>query len=94
MLELGSGTQDLVLDRARRLVSTLPGVARQQGRGVDALEYADLRYADGYALRLRGVTTVATEAQRVAAQREAERKAAARAAARARAAAKNNRGQD
>ena len=94
VLELGSGTQDLVLDRARRLVSTLPGVARQQGRGVDALEYADLRYADGYALRLRGVTPVATEAQRVAAQREAERKAAARAAARARAAAKNNRGQD
>lgn len=86
VLELGSGTQEQLLARAHRLVHTLPGVAQQQGRRADALEYADLRYADGYALRLRGVTTVATEAQRVAAQRAAERAAAAR----ARAAAKNN----
>ncbi len=93
VLQLGSGTQEEVLARVRRLVTTLAGVAQQQGRGVDALEYADLRYDGGYALRLRGVTTVATEAQRVAAQRAAERAAAARAAARARAAAaaaKNN----
>jgi len=93
VLQLGGGTQDEVLARVQRLVSTLPGVAQQQGRGVEALEYADLRHDGGYALRLRGVTTVATEAQRVAAQRAAEKAAAARAAARARAAAaaaKNN----
>jgi len=93
VLQLGGGAQDEVLARVQRLVSTLPGVAQQQGRGVEALEYADLRHDGGYALRLRGVTTVATEAQRVAAQRAAEKAAAARAAARARAAAaaaKNN----
>ncbi|MBS0294325.1 MAG: cell division protein FtsQ/DivIB [Proteobacteria bacterium] len=88
VLELGSGTKDLMLERAARLVHTLPGVAQQQGRRADALEYADLRYADGYALRLRGVTTVANEAQRVTAQRAAERAAATRAAAAARTAAR------
>lgn len=86
VLQLGGGTPGEVLERVQRLASTLPGVAQQQGRGVDALEYADLRHEGGYALRLRGVTTVATEAQRVAAQRAAERAAAAA----ARAAAKNN----
>lgn len=77
VLQLGGGTPGEVLERVQRLASTLPDVAQQQGRGVDALEYADLRHEGGYALRLRGVTTVATEAQRVAAQRAAERAAAA-----------------
>ena len=99
VLQLGGGKPDEVLERVRRLAGTLAGVAQQQGRGVEALEYADLRHDGGYALRLRGVTTVANEAQRVAAQRAAERAAAAaaraaqaaqRAEAKARAAAKNN----
>ena len=99
VLQLGGGTSDEVLERVRRMAGTLAGAAQQQGRGVEALEYADLRHDGGYALRLRGVTTVANEAQRVAAQRAAERAAAAaaraaqaaqRAEAKARAAAKNN----
>jgi cell division protein FtsQ len=57
-LELGSGEQAALLERVRRLADTLPRVAQAHGRGVDALEYADLRHAGGYALRLRGVTTV------------------------------------
>lgn len=60
VIELGSGAQDLLLSRAHRLVQTLPAVARQQGRSVEALEYADLRHGNGYALRLRGVTTVSS----------------------------------
>ena len=58
VLELGGGEPDAILERVRRLVNTLPRVAQQQGRGVEALEYADLRHQSGYALRLRGVTTV------------------------------------
>lgn len=97
VLQLGAGTQQEVLERAQRFVTTLATVAQQQGRSVEKLEYADLRYDGGYALRLRGVTTAADEPQRLAMQKAAERQAAAAAraaAARARAAAKNNRGQD
>ncbi len=57
VVELGSGPADVVLARAQRLAATLARVAAQQGRRADQLEYADLRYASGYALRLKGVTT-------------------------------------
>jgi cell division protein FtsA len=40
----------------QRFVSTLTQVASQIRRRADALESADLRHGDGYALRLRGVT--------------------------------------
>jgi cell division protein FtsQ len=33
-------------------------VTSKYGRRTDALESADLRHGDGYAVRLRGVTTV------------------------------------
>ncbi|GAD23831.1 cell division protein FtsQ/DivIB [Acidovorax sp. MR-S7] len=62
VLELGGGDEAALMERVRRLVNTLPRVAQQQGRRVDALEYADLRHASGYALRLRGVTTVSGDA--------------------------------
>jgi len=76
VLELGGGQEAQVLERVRRLVGTLPQVAQQQGgRSVAALEYADLRHAGGYAVRLRGVTTMSAE--------EAARAAQARPAARA-----------
>jgi cell division protein FtsQ len=38
-------------------------VASLHGRDVSALETADLRYAQGYALRLQGVSTVAAQAE-------------------------------
>ncbi|MFO1327142.1 MAG: cell division protein FtsQ/DivIB [Rubrivivax sp.] len=53
-LELGRGTEADVLARTQRFVRTLPQV-RERWRA--PLEYADLRHADGYAVRLRGVTT-------------------------------------
>ncbi len=77
VLELGSGSTADVLERLKRFVRTLPKVAAQQGRKVDSLETADLRQMDGYALRLRGVTTVSAETA------AARAKAAARPAARA-----------
>ena len=61
-LELGGGTQQEVVQRTQRFISTLTGVAAQYQRRADALESADLRHAGGYALRLRGVTTVTAEA--------------------------------
>ncbi|RYF56478.1 MAG: FtsQ-type POTRA domain-containing protein, partial [Comamonadaceae bacterium] len=75
VVELGGGPNTEVLQRAQRFVHTLPQVAAQQGRRVDALETADLRHDGGYALRLRGVSTVTAEM----AARPAPRPAAARA---------------
>ena len=57
VLELGRGSEDEVSARCERFVRTLEQVT---GRYRQPLEYADLRHADGYAVRLRGVTTTAT----------------------------------
>ncbi len=58
-VELGGGTPPEVVARTRQFAQTLTRVAAQYGRRADALESADLRHTGGYALRLRGVTTVA-----------------------------------
>ncbi|MGB6101537.1 MAG: cell division protein FtsQ/DivIB [Comamonas sp.] len=68
-LELGTGDAPVLLARLKRLTDTLAGVARRQGRRITQLEYADLRYANGYALRLQGVTTVSGDAPHPAAAR-------------------------
>jgi len=57
-IELGGGTVEQVLQRVQRFVRTLAAVTAQYQRKADALESADLRYEDGYALRLNGVSTV------------------------------------
>ena len=96
VLELGSGTQSEVLERVRRLANTLAQVTQQHGgRSVGALEYADLRHAGGYAVRLHGVTTMsAEEAARAARARPAAPRAAPAASTPtpARRAVQNNRG--
>lgn len=56
-LELGGGTNEDVMQRVKRFVRTLPQITSQYGRTAEALESADLRYEEGYALRLKGVTT-------------------------------------
>ena len=58
VLELGTGEPGEVLPRVQRLVQTLTQVTSRYGRRPDALMAADLRYGDGYAVRLRGVGTV------------------------------------
>lgn len=58
-LELGGGTAEEVLARTQRFLKTLTQVTSRYGRGPDALEAADLRHEAGYAIRLRGVTTLA-----------------------------------
>lgn len=56
VLELGHGSLDEIYSRAERFAATLTQVASKFG---GRLESADLRYGNGYALKLRGVTTTA-----------------------------------
>lgn len=56
-LELGRGSDVEVAARTERFVRTL---AAATAKWRAPLEYADLRHADGYALRLRGVSTSAS----------------------------------
>jgi cell division protein FtsQ len=56
-LELGGGSVAEVLERTQRFLKTLTQVTSRYGRTPEALETADLRHEDGYAIRLRGVTT-------------------------------------
>lgn len=54
-LELGHGTVDDLEGRTQRFLATLTQVSSRYGRD---LESADLRYSNGYALKLKGVTTL------------------------------------
>lgn len=54
VIELGRGTEAEVIARAQRFVATMPRVEAQYQR---RLESADLRHAEGFAVRLQGVTT-------------------------------------
>ncbi|MEY4763601.1 MAG: hypothetical protein RI907_274 [Pseudomonadota bacterium] len=54
-IELGRGLPEEVVARAERFVRTLPEVQRTWPA---PLSYADLRYPEGYALKLRGLTTL------------------------------------
>ena len=54
VLELGDGPMPQVQARAQRFIDTVTQVSSRFGRDVES---ADLRYASGYALKLRGVTT-------------------------------------
>jgi cell division protein FtsQ len=58
-IELGRGSADEVVQRAARFIDTVAQAAARYGRSADAIESADLRYPNAYALRLRGVSTVA-----------------------------------
>lgn len=60
-VELGRGDLAEVLPRVQRFVHTLTQVSSRYGRRPEALVSADLRYGDGYAIRLRGVGTVTAE---------------------------------
>jgi cell division protein FtsQ len=57
-VELGRGDAAEVVPRLQRFVQTLTQVASRYSRRPESLVSADLRYGDGYALRLRGVGTV------------------------------------
>ena len=64
VIELGRGSVDDVMARVQRVSHTLAQVTQKLGRKVTAIESADLRYDNGYALRLRGVSTQDVPAKR------------------------------
>jgi len=55
VVELGRGSDDDVLARAARFVASVDQVTSRYQR---PLQYADLRHHDGYAVRLKGVSTM------------------------------------
>jgi cell division protein FtsQ len=60
-IELGRGTVDDVKQRVDRFLKTLTQVVSRYGRAANAIESADLRHENGYAIRLRGVSTTQAE---------------------------------
>ena len=54
VVEIGRGSDDEIVTRTGRFVSTVHQVT---GRYQRPIEYADLRHTDGYAVRLKGVST-------------------------------------
>jgi cell division protein FtsQ len=58
-IEIGRGSDDELIARTERFARTLGQVS---ARLREPLEYADLRYQGGYALRLRGVSTTSAAA--------------------------------
>jgi len=54
-VELGRGSEDEVIARTRTFIATLPEVRMRYAQ--HPLLYADLRHNDGYAVRLKGVST-------------------------------------
>lgn len=60
-IELGRGGVDEVTARARRFLKTLTQVTSLYARQASAVQSADLRHENGYAIRLRGVSTLAAD---------------------------------
>lgn len=58
VIDLGHGSLDELQTRTQRFITTVTQVSARFGRD---LESADLRYGNGYAVRLRGVTTGDTD---------------------------------
>jgi cell division protein FtsQ len=56
-IELGRGNPDEVTQRVQRFLKTITQVVSRYGRAANAIESADLRHENGYAIRLRGVST-------------------------------------
>ncbi|WP_233505955.1 cell division protein FtsQ/DivIB [Rhodoferax lacus] len=61
-IELGRGSIDEVKPRVDRFLKTLTQVVSRYGRAPNAIESADLRHENGYAIRLRGVSTTQPDA--------------------------------
>jgi cell division protein FtsQ len=58
VVELGRGNAAEVMARVTRFLETLTQVVSRYGRKPAAVESADLRHDNGYAIRMQGVTTV------------------------------------
>ncbi len=61
VIELGRGTQEEVGQRLRVFLNTVAQVTSRYQRTTNSVLAADLRHNNGYALRLRGVTTLGND---------------------------------
>lgn len=61
-VDLGRGSVEEINARVQRFLKTLTQVTSRYGRRPNALESADLRHDNGYAIRLRGVSTTTATA--------------------------------
>lgn len=64
VIQLGRGSVEEVTARTHRFMKTLTQVVTRYGRQAQAVDSADLRHENGYAIRLRGVSTVAPDAKK------------------------------
>ena len=58
-IEIGRGVPQEVSDRVTRFLKTVTQITGRYGRRANSVESADLRHDNGYALKLRGVSTIA-----------------------------------
>lgn len=58
VIEAGRGDLEELSSRTRHFLKTLTRVLARYDRPLSAVETADLRHENGYAIRLRGITTV------------------------------------
>jgi cell division protein FtsQ len=58
MIDIGPGSLDEIGLRVQRFIATFAQTPSRLGRNIES---ADLRYPNGYALRLRGVTTAGAD---------------------------------
>ena len=63
-LELGRGNEEEIGAQVNTFLTTLTQVTARYGRTAASLVAADLRHKDGYALRLRGVSTVQADGKK------------------------------
>ncbi|HZT54710.1 MAG TPA: cell division protein FtsQ/DivIB, partial [Burkholderiaceae bacterium] len=61
-VELGRGSDDEVIARTKSFIATLPELRNRYAQ--HPLLYADLRHNDGYAVRLKGISTSADAAKK------------------------------
>jgi len=60
LIEAGRGDAEALAQRTQVFLKTLTRVVARYSRPLGALESADLRHENGYAIRLRGVSTLAS----------------------------------
>ena len=61
VVELGGGSAPELVARAQRFLATVTQVTARYQRHPDQLASVDLRHADGYAIRLNGVSTLSVD---------------------------------
>jgi cell division protein FtsQ len=68
-LELGRGSMEVIRERVTLFAGTVGMATTNLNKNVMALQYADLRHANGYALKINGITTLEQSAPTLTAKK-------------------------